>query len=100
MRNAIAILAAASTLLVACERESPLFAEPKLAADRVLKVAADHMSSKGTVMSNYELDGLSYDYVDRRWAVFYAGRALGVGDHFTVLVSDQDPGKVEVVPGL
>jgi len=99
MRHLIAILGAAS-MLVACEREPRAFSSPEQTPDAVLKVVNNHMTSKGTVMTDYEIDGLSYNYVDRRWAVSYSGRSLVLGDHFTVLVSDEDPSELEVVPGL
>ena len=99
MRHVIAFLGAAS-LFSACEREPTAFSRPQQAPDGVLKVVNDHMVSKGTVMADYELDSLSYDYVDRRWSVFYTGRTLAIGDHFAVLVSDEDAGEIEVVPGL
>src|SRR5688500_5698535 len=77
MRHVIAFLGAAS-LFSACEREPTAFSRPQQAPDGVLKVVNDHMVSKGTVMADYELDSLSYDYVDRRWSSTPVGRLRSV----------------------
>lgn len=99
MRKFIAMLAAI-TVLGACQCGPDVFADPVHSAGDVLKVATDHMASRGMVMENYELDALTYDYVDKEWSLFYSGKSLGVGDHFTVRISDSDTNKITVVPGL
>ena len=100
MRNVIAIFATAMTLLNACKPDSSVFVDPSQTPGSVLEAVNEHMTEEGTVMVNYELDALTYDYVDRRWAVSYTGGSRAIGDHFTVLVSDEDLSKLEVVPGL
>jgi len=99
MRNVIAIFGLAAALLSACKPDSGVFVDPAQTPDSVLKAVTDHMTAEGTVMADYELDALRYDYVDRQWSVFYTRRSLAIGGFFTVLVSDQDLSKLEVVPG-
>ena len=90
---------AAIAVLGACQRDSAAFADPVNSAEDVLKVATDHMASEGTVIEDYELDALMYDYVDKEWSIFYSRKSLAIGGHFTVLVSDSDINKITVVPG-
>jgi hypothetical protein len=94
------IVAAAGLLLGACEHDAADFDRPKQTPEAVLRAVTEHMTSKGTTMEKYELDSLSFDYVQRRWWLGFNGKSLLIGDHFSVQVSDEDMRKLEVVPGL
>jgi hypothetical protein len=94
------IVAAAGLLLGACEHDAADFDRPKQTPEAVLRAVTEHMTSKGTAMEKYELDSLSFNYVQRRWWVGFNGKSLLIGDHFAVQVSDEDMSKLQVVPGL
>ena len=101
MRTVIAIAAlVTATLLGGCERQASQFVPPANSPEQVLGIARAHMTAKGTVIDNYKLSGLSFDYVDREWHVFFDGKSLVVGDHFTVVVPDANTQNIKVVAGL
>jgi hypothetical protein len=54
----------------------------------------------GIIVDNYAVAAVSFDYVKRRWHIVYEGKGRGIGDYFSVMLGDERPDEVELIPGL
>lgn len=102
MINVRTIPAIVSLALVVggCEADPSSYEQPEHSAAAIRDRAEAHLTSTGTTVGNYDLEGLSFDYLNRRWTLMYSGKTLLIGNHFAVRLSDEDPEKIEVVKGL
>ena len=84
----------------ACQSGSASYSAPRQLPAAVVEVAEHHMVQRGTEIGRYDLENLSFDYVDRKWRLTFAGKSLAIGDHFAVVVSDENLQVTDVIKGL
>jgi hypothetical protein len=96
----IVFLLIATFLFAACESSSSNYPDPNLSPDEVLTAVTEYVADRGTQLGDYDLDRIAFDYASRRWSVGFSGKSGIVGDHFWVIVSDQNISEISLVPGL
>jgi len=98
--NVKGLLAAVLLCASGCGPSSATYEVPQNLPGTVLSVAEQYLEARGPEIGQYELDGLTFDYLNRRWFVSFHAKSLAIGDHFSLLVSDDDLNSVEFVPGI
>ena len=93
-------LALVVLVATACQPGSAAYSAPKQPPAAVVKVAEQHVTQRGTAIARYDLENLSFDYVDRKWRLTFAAKSLAIGDHFAVIVSDETLEVTDVIKGL
>ncbi len=86
--------------LPGCEADSTVYPVPESSPDDVLVVVEEYLVDQGTKLDDYEINLIGFDYVDRSWRVGFDGKSNIIGDHFWVIVSDEDTSQISLQPGL
>ena len=75
------------------------FAAPRRTPAEVVEATNAFAARNEITIENYSVGSVDFDYVKRRWHVFYEGKSLAIGDHFTIIVSDERAEEIELIPG-
>lgn len=86
-------------LPIACYGEDKFHA-PQKTPEEIVKYAEAVIISRKISVNDYQLSGLTYDYIKENWYVSYSSKGLEVGGHFTILINDTSTDTTEFIPGL
>jgi len=75
------------------------FAAPRRTPAEVLEATNAFAARNEITIEDYSVSSVSFDYVDREWHVFYDGKSPGIGNFFTIVVSDERAEEIELIPG-
>lgn len=76
------------------------FEKSKNEPEAVLAQAESIARNSDVIIDDYNLEGLSFDYLKRSWTVFYSSESLALGDHFIVSINDDDVSDSRIIGGL
>lgn len=96
--RAVVILVAIHVGLLGCADDRGL-AAPTRTPGEIVEEANAFAARNDIQLEDYSISGVSFDYIKRRWQIFYEGKSLGIGDHFTIVVSDEHAEEIELILG-
>jgi hypothetical protein len=96
--RAILILVAIFLGLQGCADDRGLVA-PTRTPGEIVEEANAFAARNDIEIEDYSISGVSFDYISRRWRIFYERKSLAIGGHFTIVMSDERAEEIELIPG-
>lgn len=76
-----------ATPVKACDEKNG-FISSSHSPSEIIESIKPFMDEKEIQIHKYVSGGISYNYMKNQWSISYEGKNLTVGDHFSIIVSD------------